>query len=75
MKLAKSLNGLDSVTASGTVINAGGLTVGGRNYVTPTGINANNQKLLVLLLVHHIVMRLITVNYKMLSTALLRHLL
>ena len=45
MKLAKSLNGLDSVTASGTVINAGGLTVGGRNYVTPTGINANNQKI------------------------------
>ena len=45
VKLAKSLNGLDSVTASGTVINAGGLTVGGRNYVTPTGINANNQKI------------------------------
>ena len=39
------MNGLDSVTASGTVINAGGLTVGGRNYVTPTGINANNQKI------------------------------
>ena len=46
VKLAKSLNGLDSVTASGTVINAGGLTVGGRNYVTPTGINANNQKII-----------------------------
>ena len=45
VKLAKSLKGLDSVTASGTVINAGGLTVGGRNYVTPTGINANNQKI------------------------------
>jgi|GEM_PF-88513 len=45
VKLAKSLNGLDSVTASGTVINAGGLTVGGRNYVAPTGINANNQKI------------------------------
>ena len=46
VKLAKSLKGLDSVTASGTVINAGGLTVGGRNYVTPTGINANNQKII-----------------------------
>ena len=45
MKLAKSLKGLDSVTARGTVINAGGLTVGGRSYVTPTGINANNQKI------------------------------
>ena len=45
VKLAKTLNGLDSVTASGTTINSSGLTVGGKTYVTPNGINANNQKI------------------------------
>lgn len=45
VKLAKTLTGLDSVTAGGTIINNGGLTVGGKNYVSPTGINANNQKI------------------------------
>ena len=45
VKLAKTLTGLDSVTAGGTTINNGGLTVGGKTYVTPTGLNANNQKI------------------------------
>ena len=45
VKLAKTLTGLDSVTAGGTTINAGGLTVGGKTYVTPNGINANDQKI------------------------------
>ena len=45
VKLAKTLTGLDSVTAGGTIINSGGLTVGGKTYVTPSGINANNQKI------------------------------
>ena len=45
VKLAKTLTGLDSVTAGGTTINNSGLTVGGKNYVSPTGINANNQKI------------------------------
>ena len=45
VKLAKTLTGLDSVTAGGTTINSGGLTVGGKNYVSPTGINANDQKI------------------------------
>ena len=45
VKLAKTLTGLDSVTAGGTTINSGGLTVGGKTYVTPNGINANNQKI------------------------------
>jgi trimeric autotransporter adhesin len=45
VKLAKTLTGLTSVTASGTTINGAGLTVGGKNYVSPTGINANNQKI------------------------------
>ena len=45
VKLAKTLTGLDSVTAGGTTINNGGLTVGGKNYVSPTGLNANNQKI------------------------------
>nr|WP_231968136.1 YadA-like family protein [Veillonella parvula] len=45
VKLAKTLTGLDSVTAGGTTINNGGLTVGGKNYVSPTGINANDQKI------------------------------
>ena len=45
VKLAKTLTGLDSVTASGTTINSSGLTVGGKTYVTPNGINANNQKI------------------------------
>ena len=44
VKLAKTLIGLDSVTAGGTTINAGGLTVGGKTYVSPNGINANDQK-------------------------------
>ena len=34
-----------SVTAGGTTINSGGLTVGGKTYVSPTGINANDQKI------------------------------
>ena len=45
VKLAKTLTGLDSVTAGGTIINSGGLTVGGKNYVSQNGINANNQKI------------------------------
>ena len=45
VKLAKTLTGLESVTACGTTINNGGLTVGGKNYVSPTGLNANNQKI------------------------------
>ena len=45
VKLAKTLTGLDSVTAGGTIINSGGLTVGGKNYVSPNGINANDQKI------------------------------
>ena len=44
VKLAKTLSGLDSVTAGGTTINNSGLTVGGKTYVSPTGINANDQK-------------------------------
>ena len=45
VKLAKTLTGLDSVTAGGTIINSGGLTVGGKNFVSPNGINANDQKI------------------------------
>ena len=45
VKLAKTLTGLESITAGGTTINNGGLTVGGKNYVSPTGLNANNQKI------------------------------
>ena len=45
VKLAKTLSGLDSVTAGGTTINNSGLTVGGKTYVSPTGLNANNQKI------------------------------
>ena len=45
VKLAKILTGLDSVTAGGTTINNGGLTVGGKTYVSPSGLNANNQKI------------------------------
>ena len=45
VKLAKTLTGLDSVTAGGTTINSGGLTVGGKPYVSPNGINANDQKI------------------------------
>ena len=45
IKLAKTLTGLDSVTAGGTTINNGGLTVDGKNYVSPNGINANDQKI------------------------------
>ena len=44
VKLAKTLTGLDSVTAGNTTINNNGLTVGGKTYVTNNGINANNQK-------------------------------
>ena len=44
VKLAKTLSGLDSVTAGGTTINNSGLTVGGKTYVSPNGINANDQK-------------------------------
>ena len=45
VKLAKTLTGLDSVTAGNTKIDNGGLTVGGKTYVSPTGINANDQKI------------------------------
>ena len=45
VKLAKTLTGLESVTAGNTKIDNGGLTVGGKNYVSPTGINANDQKI------------------------------
>ena len=45
VKLAKTLTGLDSVTAGNTSINNGGLTVGGKTYVSPIGINANDQKI------------------------------
>ena len=45
VKLAKTLTGLDSVTAGGTAINSSGLTVGGKTYVTPNGINANDKKI------------------------------
>ena len=45
VKLAKTLTGLDSVTAGNTKIDNSGLTVGGKTYVSPTGINANNQKI------------------------------
>ena len=44
VKLAKTLTGLDSVTAGNTKIDNGGLTVGGKTYVSPTGLNANDQK-------------------------------
>ena len=46
VKLAKTLSGLDSVTAGGTTINNSGLTVGGKTYVSPTGLNANDQKVM-----------------------------
>ena len=45
VKLAKTLTGLESVTAGSTTINNDGLTVGGKTYVTPNGINANNKKI------------------------------
>lgn len=45
VKLAKTLSGLDSITAGGTTINNSGLTVGGKTYVSPSGLNANNQKI------------------------------
>ena len=45
VKLAKTLSGLDSVTAGGTTINNSGLTVGGKTYVSPSGLNANDQKI------------------------------
>ena len=45
VKLAKTLAGLDSVAAGNTKIDNDGLTVGGKNYVSPTGLNANNQKI------------------------------
>ena len=45
VKLAKTLTGLDSVTAGGTTINNSGLTVGGKTYVSPSGLNANDQKI------------------------------
>ena len=45
VKLAKTLTGLESATAGSTTINNDGLTVGGKTYVTPNGIDANNQKI------------------------------
>ena len=44
IKLAKDLK-VDSVTAGNTVINNNGLTVGGKTFVTPNGINANNTSI------------------------------
>ena len=41
VKLAKDLN-VESVTTGTTVINNNGLTVGGKSFITPNGINANN---------------------------------
>ena len=41
VKLAKDLN-VDSVTTGTTVINNNGLTIGGKSFITPNGINANN---------------------------------
>lgn len=43
VKLAKTLTGLDSVTAGGTAINSTGLTVGGKTYVTAAGLDGNSQ--------------------------------
>ncbi|WP_413470849.1 ESPR-type extended signal peptide-containing protein [Veillonella parvula] len=45
VKLAKYLTGLDSVNAGNTTISKNGLSVGARTYITPNGINANNQKI------------------------------
>ena len=45
VKLAKTLTGLESVTAGSTTISNDGLTVDGKTYVTPNGIDANNQKI------------------------------
>ena len=45
VKLAKYLTGLESVNAGNTTISKNGLSVGARTYVTPDGINANNQKI------------------------------
>ena len=44
IKLAKDVK-VDSVTTGGTVINNNGLTVGGKTFVTPNGINANNTSI------------------------------
>ena len=44
VKLAKDLN-VDSVTTGTTVINNNGLTVGGKSFITPNGINANNASI------------------------------
>ena len=41
VKLAKDLN-VESVTTGTTVINNNGLTIGGKSFITPNGINANN---------------------------------
>ena len=41
VKLAKNLN-VESVTTGTTVINNNGLTIGGKSFITPNGINANN---------------------------------
>ena len=43
--MAKYLTGLESVNAGNTTISKNGLSVGARTYVTPDGINANNQKI------------------------------
>ena len=42
--VSKNLS-VDSVTTGGTVINNGGVTVGGNTYVAGDGLNANNQKI------------------------------
>ena len=43
--MTESFYFLVSVTAGGTTINNSGLTVGGKTYVSPTGLNANDQKI------------------------------
>ena len=75
VKLAKTLTGLDSVTAGGTTINSSGLIVGSKTYVTPNGINANNQKITGLAKGTDPTDRLTSVSYRMLSVELLRQVL
>ena len=47
VKLKKDidLGAAGSVTTGATVINNGGLTIGGKTYVTSAGLNANDQKI------------------------------
>ena len=50
VKLAKTLTGLESVTAGGTIINSGGLTVGGKNYVSQMASMRTTKRLPMLLM-------------------------